>query len=411
MNAHTPCDIRHDGWTGERQRAFLESVAVGATVEEACRHVGMSVSSAYALRRRAAGSAFALGWQAASLLARDSIADALTARAIDGQVDTYSRPDGSTWTRHRFDNRLASTMLARLDRQADDAAGTPSQGAARLIASGWDAWLAGMAADDSPAAAGLFLQRRGLAGEGPASGNGAQDERDLAPLLALAAADRWLRVGADIAREVDMTDLDPAARADWTAEQWARAEAAGLLHFAAPARDVEDDASTPPLPPLRTAAQAMNDDALHVWQHTRTGLFLTDFPPPPGAEDVLEFGRWGDAKYERQLTDEEGALMDQAYRLYRMADGELVDPEQAEAARLAYFDAVRADIAALREGTTPPPGGLNAASSSSERQDDGPPHSGELRRDEDARPQGSQPQGECDGLDGQAPRRSPFALA
>jgi hypothetical protein len=208
-----------------------------------------------------------------------------------------------------------------------------------------------------------------------------------------------------------MTDLDPAARAGWTAEQWARAEAAGLLRFAAPARDVEDDALTPPLPPLRTAAQAMNDDALHVWQHTRTGLFLTDFPPPPGAEDVLEFGRWGEAKYERQLTDEEGALMDQAYRLYRMADGELVDPEQAEAARLAYFDAVCADIAAMREGTTPPPGGLNAASSSSERQDDGPPHSGEFRRDEDARPQGSHPQGECDGFDGQAARRAPFALA
>ncbi len=108
--------------------------------------------------------------------------------------------------------------------------------------------------------------------------------------------------------------------------------------------------------------------------------------------------------------------MDQVYRLYRMADGELVDPEQAEAARLAYFDAVRADIAALREGTTPPPGGLNAASSSSERQDDGPPHSGpayqgEFHRDEDARPQGSCSQGECDGFYGQAPRRSRFALA
>jgi hypothetical protein len=386
MNAHTPCDIRHDGWTGERQRAFLESVAVGATVEEACRHVGMSVSSAYALRRRAAGSAFALGWQAASLLARDRIADALTARAIDGQVDTYSRPDGSTWTRHRFDNRLASTMLARLDRQADDAAGTPSQGAARLIASGWDAWLAGMATDDSPAAAGLFLQRRGLAGEGPSSGNAAQDERDLAPLLALAAADRWLRVGADIAREVDMTDLDPAARAGWTAEQWARAEAAGLLRFAAPARDVEDDASTPPLPPLRGDIEGIDDaggDALHVWQHPRTRVFLTDFPPPPG-EEVLEFGTWGYDSYERQLTDDEAALVKQLDRFSRIAAGELVDAEQAEAARLAYFDAVRADLAALGEGTTPPPGGLNAA---------------------------SYPQGECDGLDRQAARRSPFALA
>lgn len=184
----------------------------------------MSVSSAYALRRRAAGSSFALGWSAANLLARDRIADALTSRALDGQVETY--------TRHRYDNRLASTLLARLDRQADDAAGTPAYEAARLIAGGWDGWLHSMAADSSPAAAALFLQRRGV--------GGGEDERDLSPLLALAGAHRWLRAGADIAREVDTSDLDPAQRAGWTAEQWARAEAAGIVRLTAPARAVEE---------------------------------------------------------------------------------------------------------------------------------------------------------------------------
>jgi hypothetical protein len=53
--------LRHDGWTPERQHAFLSALAEGQTVERACRLVGLTVSSAYALRRRAAGAAFALG--------------------------------------------------------------------------------------------------------------------------------------------------------------------------------------------------------------------------------------------------------------------------------------------------------------------------------------------------------------
>jgi hypothetical protein len=84
--------LRHDGWTPERQRRFLESIAEGHTVEDACRTVGLSVASAYALRRRAAGAGFALGWHGANLLARERIADTLLARAIHGQTETGTRP-------------------------------------------------------------------------------------------------------------------------------------------------------------------------------------------------------------------------------------------------------------------------------------------------------------------------------
>lgn len=207
--------LRHDGWTAARQRTFLESIAEGCTVDEACRLVGLSPASAYAFRRRAAGAAFAAGWNGANLLARERLTATLYARAIDGFTETVTRPDGSTFERHRFDNRLGLHMLRRLDAQAE---GGAEGAAARLIAQEFDAFLDTL--DDGPARAGLFLAAR--------TGTAA----DLEPVAALARADRFARVGRALPAEVDVADLDPAARAGWTADQWCRAEAAGLVGLA-----------------------------------------------------------------------------------------------------------------------------------------------------------------------------------
>lgn len=154
MSALTPIDVaaatptpaptsasRADGWTPARQRLFLEAVAAGHTVIDACALVGLSYQSAYAFRRRSSGAAFALGWQAAQLLARQHLADTLYVRVIEGQCDTITRPDGSTWQRHRFDNRLAATMLARLDRLADAVASEGAHAAARTVADRFDRFL------------------------------------------------------------------------------------------------------------------------------------------------------------------------------------------------------------------------------------------------------------------------------
>jgi len=115
-NAAKTVSTRHDGWTSDRRRNFLELLAEGHTIEAACAHVGMSKVTAYALRRR--DSAFALAWGEAVLQARDTVADTLTNRAITGQAETITRADGSTFTRHRFDSRLGLALLARLDRLA-----------------------------------------------------------------------------------------------------------------------------------------------------------------------------------------------------------------------------------------------------------------------------------------------------
>ncbi|MES2443692.1 MAG: hypothetical protein V4574_12745 [Pseudomonadota bacterium] len=210
---------RHHGWTPDKQRTFLEAVSEGHSIAHACRIVGLTKQSAYAFRNRAQGGAFAIGWQAAVMIGRNALADELMDRVLHGTTETVTYRSGETLTRHRHDNRLAMAMLTRMDRAADAARGEAGHAAARLVAAEFDQFLDMVGRDGGPARAGLFL--------------GARAEEatpdDLAPIRALARADKWLRAHGG---EADVADLDPAARAGWTAEQWARAEAAGLVVLA-----------------------------------------------------------------------------------------------------------------------------------------------------------------------------------
>ena len=75
---------RHDGWTAERQIAFIEALAETACVEHACRAVGMSDSSAYRLRRQPAGARFREAWDAALDYALHRLEQAALSRALQG---------------------------------------------------------------------------------------------------------------------------------------------------------------------------------------------------------------------------------------------------------------------------------------------------------------------------------------
>ena len=56
---------RFDGWTAERQEAFILALAESACVADACRAVGMSQRSAYSLRARADAVSFRNAWDTA----------------------------------------------------------------------------------------------------------------------------------------------------------------------------------------------------------------------------------------------------------------------------------------------------------------------------------------------------------
>jgi hypothetical protein len=108
---------RADGWTFERQAAFLMALSETGLVSAACKVAEMSVASAYALRREARGVAFHLGWQAANLLARDRLEDVLLEAAISGVECITTRAEGVT-RRRSLNGNMSMAVLNRLDRRA-----------------------------------------------------------------------------------------------------------------------------------------------------------------------------------------------------------------------------------------------------------------------------------------------------
>ena len=109
----TPAQLRprHDGWTPERQIAFVEALAETACVEEACRRVGMSDSSAYKLRNRYDGRHFRAAWDAALDCALSRLEQAALGRALHGTARPifHKGEQVGEWRHH--DERLTMFLL------------------------------------------------------------------------------------------------------------------------------------------------------------------------------------------------------------------------------------------------------------------------------------------------------------
>lgn len=77
---------RHDGWTPERQRAFVAALADCGSVRTAANMVNMSSESAYALRRHPAAAGFRAAWHAALGMGVLRLKDEAFDRAINGEL-------------------------------------------------------------------------------------------------------------------------------------------------------------------------------------------------------------------------------------------------------------------------------------------------------------------------------------
>lgn len=112
---------RHDGWTPERQRAFIAALARTGVVAAAARAVGMGVTSAYNLRRRAGAESFSRAWTIVETEARERAFELVVDQAINGTTRPRFYGGRFTGTSHRYETRLALAALRAADRAADRA--------------------------------------------------------------------------------------------------------------------------------------------------------------------------------------------------------------------------------------------------------------------------------------------------
>ena len=103
---------RHDGWTTERQAAFLRELAASHSVKTAAKAAGMSRQSAYGLRARLKGEPFDLAWNAALRCRFDALAEAAMDRALNGVVVPHYYKGELVGTSRRYDERLTLALLS-----------------------------------------------------------------------------------------------------------------------------------------------------------------------------------------------------------------------------------------------------------------------------------------------------------
>jgi len=85
-----PRKYRFDGWTPERQRAFIEALADTGCVSRAARMVNMAQANCYTLRRAPGAEGFRRAWDAALDLGVKRLKDIAFERAIEGyQVPVF----------------------------------------------------------------------------------------------------------------------------------------------------------------------------------------------------------------------------------------------------------------------------------------------------------------------------------
>jgi hypothetical protein len=106
-----PVRARHDGWTVERQIAFIEALAESGIVEDACRRVGMSRTAADNLRHRPCGMHFRRAWEAAVDYAAHRIEEEAHMRSRRGVARPifFNGEQVGEW--RQFDERLTMFLL------------------------------------------------------------------------------------------------------------------------------------------------------------------------------------------------------------------------------------------------------------------------------------------------------------
>lgn len=290
--------VRADGWSPARQRHFLETLAATGVITTACDAVHISHRAAYALRIRRDGAAFRLGWDAAILIARARLADDLLARALNGHEEVIRKDaDAGEITRHRHDNRLAMSMLSRLDRMADNPPEGSDAALARVVAQDFAAYLDMLCPPEQvPTEAAAQADRLALTPSTPHAPD--MDEEALPDGI-----------------ENTATALSPGASAAlFIAARMALHEGKKAQSHPLPERcelrpQIIDRATLPPDEAAARLRGAWWDEEREAWR--------TDYPAPPGFDGEESADLYDIDAYERDLTPQESealAALEEAQR-------------------------------------------------------------------------------------------------
>lgn len=232
-----PRRYRHDGWTPERQRAFIAALADTGCVDRAARMVNMAQANCYALRRAPGAEGFARAWAAALDCGLLLMKDIAFERAIEGQlVPVFSQGKLMGYRRKRND-ALLMFCLRHYGQDANGKRVTVNYFSSRASASGASADAGptpgpsrkregGMAA----AEASMTTVRTVISGRGAGPGTGA----GLSEAAGVLNGFEGVRLDAEAEAAIARALLDCAARAR-------AAEAAGEAGGAAAEAAAADD--------------------------------------------------------------------------------------------------------------------------------------------------------------------------
>ena len=102
---------RHDGWTPERQRGFIEALADLGSVKAAAHAVNMSEVGVYLLRRHPEAGEFRKAWEAALALGVQRLEDVAMDRALNGVEVPVYHFGAVVGTRRVYNDRLLMFLL------------------------------------------------------------------------------------------------------------------------------------------------------------------------------------------------------------------------------------------------------------------------------------------------------------
>lgn len=154
------------GWSAERQRLFLSTLAETGSVHLSSKAARLSARGAYRLRTRS--PAFAKAWDTALQLAVGRLAAIVFDRAINGRIEQVYQDGNLVAERRVPSDKLLTWLLSRLDplqfgspsARALAAAGGDPRDKARNSLPDLAAQFTDVAPDDCPVSTGEYLDER-----------------------------------------------------------------------------------------------------------------------------------------------------------------------------------------------------------------------------------------------------------